>query len=128
MYGSDSTCANALVPKTFTPPTQTYSSGATIQIASGYEIIFTHIDKLICPITSVEVKNEGCSDAISGGQISIDSTSPYPITAIRSVVAGYTKKFCVKVTTTPVDLFQSAVSKTKDSITMKQTADCSVSL
>ena len=52
---------------------------------------------MICPITSVELKNEGCSDTKTGTEVNIGA-SPYPITAKKNVVAGYTKKVCVKAT------------------------------
>ena len=92
--------------------------GTGFFVASSYEVVFIHKDKTICPITSVELKNEGCTDALSGDNISIGS-SPFAITAKNNIASGYTKKFCAKATVTPADTSKSPVVVTKDSISMR---------
>jgi len=73
------------------------NGGGDQTLAANYEVFFTALDKTNFPVDSCVLSNiASCGTPLAtGGNVAIGS-SPWAITAKRTIIAGYTSDVCIR--------------------------------
>ena len=97
-------CLTSLSVLVLAPPTFAYASSGTVPIADWTNIIANSETSPTCDPTSCELRSSDCSQLYSTvypmGRLTIASSSPWAITSVRNVVAGWVETVCLQCTNT----------------------------
>jgi len=97
------------------------AAGSPSVLAQG-DSFFTVTDPNgYCPMESCSLLDSSCSGVYSGDKLTIEGSSPWSVSAIVTVGAGYSETVCVKCSIGQVEF-------TSNSFVVTQTMDCSTSL
>ena len=128
-------CSVSLTPEIAfaNPPNIAYNSGGTatsIIVATDYEKVFNHGNKVDCPLVSCQMFDTGCSTTTvvsAQSDVVLGSTPTFGLTASETNPLGYTLNLCYKCTvqptgSLPVETFEKEITVIADPL------DCSSSL
>jgi len=73
------------------------SGGADITLAANYEVFFTALDKISCPVSSCVLSDiSSCGTPLAGTNTVIGPSDPWTITTKQGVSSGYTSLVCIR--------------------------------
>ena len=97
-------------------PTFLHDPANPVRTIGDMDFFFTNTEPIECPLTCV-LKQDGCSIAYLPGQVFIDVSSPFLITASANIEPGYSETICVECSN-PGEIL------TVDSVVVNQKRDC----
>ena len=111
-------CNSALTDASFVPAAILYNqAGSSVSVIANDRTIFSNSLPTDCLVTSCSLKAVGCVNALAApesGYVAIDAGSPFGVTAVDTVAAGYSATICYECTVTSPA--QVTTSFTKDNL------------